>query len=131
MRNNPKNFSVKIIKGNAYVYSWSYRKRSYRNHSISQQRYYWKYRGRFGTRKVSEFMKRLNPEKQNELKEMVQKKLELHKDTQRKIQKLLQLDPYKSRYNKIIKIANRIMRENELRKLYGELTSIIKNKESD
>ncbi|MCP1450343.1 hypothetical protein [Priestia megaterium] len=131
MRNNPKNFSVKIIKGHAYVYSWSYRKRSYRNHSISQQRYYWKYRGRYGTRKVSEFIKRLNPEKQNELKEMVQKKLELHKAIQKKIQDLLEIEPYKTRYNKIIKITNRIMRDNELRKLYSDLTSIIKNNEME
>ncbi|MGG0433208.1 hypothetical protein ABEY51_11505 [Priestia megaterium] len=129
MKNNPKNFSVKIIKGNAYIYSWSYRKTSYRHHNTSYQRYYWKYRGRFGTRKVKDFMKRLNIGEQLQLKEEVQRKLKVHKKLQKQIDDLLKVEPFKGRYNEITSMRNRNNRESELKKLYSELTYLIKNKD--
>ncbi|MGG0569100.1 hypothetical protein ABE033_10400 [Priestia megaterium] len=125
MRNNPKNFSVKIIKGNAYIYSWSYRKISYRS-ATAFQRYHWKYRGRYGTRRVKDFMKRLSVEEKQHLREEVQKKLKIHKRMQQQIESLLQLEPFKTRYGAIIAIKNRINREHELKKLYSELNSIVK-----
>lgn len=126
MKNNPKNFSVKIIKGNAYIYSWSYRRKPYRTHS-SLRRYQWKYRGRYGTRRVRDFMKRLSIDEQNHLKEEVEKKLKLYSEVQQQIKALLDVEPFKSRYNLILKRKNRLMRENELRTLYSELNTIVRN----
>lgn len=125
MQNNPKNFSVKIIKGNAYIYSWSYRRKTYRTHS-TLQRYHWKYRGRYGTRKVRDFIKRLSIKEQNHLKEEVEKKLESYLETQKKIKCLLSIEPFKSRYNRIMQRKNRLIREDELKALYSELNNIIK-----
>ncbi|WP_461673177.1 hypothetical protein [Priestia megaterium] len=130
MRNNPKNFSVKIIKGHAYVYSWSYRKTSYRTH-LGSQRYYWKYRGRYGTKKVRDFMKRLTPEEQTHLKEEVGRKLEVHKEIQEKMERLLKDDPFKTEHNILLKIKNRIIREKALRKFYSKLNSIIREDKID
>ncbi|MED3957703.1 hypothetical protein P4605_10255 [Priestia aryabhattai] len=127
MKSNPKNFSVKIIKGHAYIYSWAYRSTAYRSHS-SVARYYWKYRGRFGTRKVRDFMRRLNNTEQMQLKEEVQRKLQIHKEIQKQVEEMLQVDPYKARYNNILSTKNRITRENELKKFYSELNSLIKDR---
>ncbi|WP_394548139.1 hypothetical protein [Priestia aryabhattai] len=125
MRSNPKNFSVKIIKGHAYIYSWSYRKTSYRTHSLSQ-RYHWKYRGRYGTRKVRDFMKRLTVAEQNHLRAEVEKKLKIHKEIQKKIEQMLKTEPFESQHNMILKTKNRIIREQALRKFYSKLNSIIR-----
>lgn len=128
MKNNPKNFSVKIIKGNAYVYSWSYRKASYRRHSTTQ-RYQWKYRGRYGTRRVRDFMKRLTKEEQMHLKKEVEKKLIIHKEIQEKINYLLETEPFSSQYKAILKTKNRIIREHALRKFHSKLNSIARKDE--
>lgn len=128
MKSNPKNFSVKIIKGHAYIYSWSYRKASYRS-STSLSRYYWKYRGKYGTRRVNDFMKRLDTRKQTQLKKEVQTKLELHKELQEQVQDLLKKEPFKTRHSTISAIKNRLTREKELQKLYSEINSLIKNKD--
>lgn len=128
MKNNPKNFSVKIIKGHAYIYSWSYRKTSYRTHSLSQ-RYHWKYRGRYGTRRVKDFMKRLTVAEQNHLKEEVEKKLKIHKEIQEKIEQILKTEPFKSQHSVILKTKNRIIRERALQKFYSKLNSIVRKGE--
>jgi len=128
MRNNPKNFSVKIIKGHAYIYSWSYRKTSYRTHSLAQ-RYHWKYRGRYGTRRVRDFMKRLTVAEQEHLKEEVEKKLKIHKEIQEKIEQILKTEPFKSQHSMIFKTKNRIIRERALQKFYSKLNSIVRKGE--
>ncbi|MDG0029974.1 hypothetical protein MMB68_10440 [Priestia sp. Y58] len=125
MKYNPKNFSVKIIKGHAYIYSWSYRKISYRTSSISQ-RYYWKYRGRYGTRRVRDFMKRLTIEEQEQLKKEVERKLSVHKQIQNQVDELLKTEPFNSQYKEIIEIKNRINREQSLRKLHSQLNAIVR-----
>lgn len=130
MRNNPKNFSVKIIKGHAYVYSWSYRKTSSRTH-LGAQRYYWKYRGRYGTRKIRDFMKRLTSEEQLNLKEEVERKLKVHKGIQKEIELLLQSEPFKSEHSILLKIRNRMIREKALRKFYSNLNSIIRDNKTN
>ncbi|MFE4039623.1 hypothetical protein [Priestia sp. YIM B13489] len=127
MRSNPKNFSVKIIKGHAYIYSWSYRRTSYRTHA-ALQRYCWKYRGRYGTRKVRDFMKRLDVRERVHLKEEVQRKLKTHKVIQQQVEGLLDTEPFKSRHTSINAIKNRITRENELRKFYSTLNSLIRER---
>ncbi|MEE3952808.1 hypothetical protein [Peribacillus frigoritolerans] len=127
MKNNPKNFSVKIIRGIAYIYSWSYRKKNYRSSTVSQ-RYQWKYRGRYGTKRVQDFMRQLKQEEQQQISHQVQKKLKVYEETQKQIDILIEQEPYNSRYNEIIKIKNRAVREKRLVQLRRELNLLIKNK---
>ncbi|MGE6717704.1 hypothetical protein ACQKGD_10055 [Peribacillus frigoritolerans] len=130
MKNNPKNFSVKIIRGFAYIYSWSYRKKNYRSNTVPQ-RYHWKYRGRYGTKRVQDFMKQLNNEKQQQLKKQVQKKLKVYEETQKQINVLIEEEPFKTKYNEVTKIKNRVVREERLRQLRRELNLIINNKKKN
>ncbi|MEC2074815.1 hypothetical protein [Metabacillus fastidiosus] len=130
MKKNPKNFSVKIIKGIAYIYSWSYRKKSYRSNTASQ-RYYWKYRGRYGTKRVQDFMKQLNQKEKQQIKEQVQKKLKIYEEMKQQIDILMRKEPFKTKYDEIIKIKNRMVREEKLKQLYRELNLIIKNNKKD
>ncbi|WP_194273310.1 hypothetical protein, partial [Priestia megaterium] len=105
-----------------------YRKASYRTHS-GAQRYQWKYRGRYGTKRVRDFMKRLTKEEQNHLKEEVEKKLTIHKGIQQKINHLLEIEPFNSQYKAILNTKNRIIREHALRKFYSKLNSIVRKNE--
>ncbi|MDP9740679.1 UNVERIFIED_ORG: hypothetical protein QFZ59_002509 [Bacillus sp. B2I3] len=130
MKNNPKNFSVKIIRGFAYIYSWSYRKKNYRSSTVSQ-RYQWKYRGRYGTKRVQDFIRQLNHEEQQQIGHQVQKKLKVYEETQKQIDILIEQEPFNSRYNEIIKIKNRAVREERLIQLRRELNHLIKNKGLD
>lgn len=126
MIKNPKNFSVKIIRGLPYIYSWSYRKKSYRSNTVSQ-RYQWKYRGRYGTKRVQNFIKQLNEKEQAQLKQEVKNKLKIYEETQKKIKNLLEREPFKTRYTEIVKIKNRITREQKLKAFYREINQILKN----
>ncbi|MBY0025617.1 hypothetical protein H7K20_00780 [Priestia aryabhattai] len=130
MRNNPKNFSVKIIKGNAYIYSWVYKKKKYRSNQMSQ-RYYWKYRGRYGTQRIQDFTRRLSREEKKQLKEEVKRKLKIYQEIQKKVEGLLEEEPFKTRYNEVISISNRIVREAKLNQLYRELNRIIKDNQNE
>ncbi|WP_411738435.1 hypothetical protein [Peribacillus sp. S4] len=129
MKKKSKNFSVKIIRGFAYIYSWTYRKKSYRSSTVSQ-RYQWKYRGRYGSKRVQDFIRQLNQDEQEELRKQVKKKIKVYEETQLQIDMLIEQEPFKSRYNKVINIKNREVREDSLRKLRRELNLIIKNKKS-
>lgn len=125
VKNNSKNFSVKIIRGFAYIYSWTYRKKSYRSNTVSQ-RYQWKYRGRYGSKRVQDFIRQLNQDEQQELRDQVQKKIKVYEETQLQIEMLIEQEPFKSRYDKIMNIKNRAVREDSLMKLRRELNLIIK-----
>jgi len=126
MKKSPKNFSVKIIRGLPYVYSWSYRKKSHRSHTVLP-RYHWKYRGRYGTKGLQNFMKQLDVEEQLQLKKEVQIKLNVFQETQKKINILLEQEPFKTRYTEVTKIKNRHTREKMLVELMRELKQEIKN----
>jgi hypothetical protein len=126
MKNNPKNFSVKIIRGLPYIYSWSYRKKNHRSNTVLQ-RYHWKYRGRYGTKRLQNFMKQLTEEEQQQLKMEVQKKIKDYQETQKRINILMEQEPYKTRYTEITKIKNRLTREKALQSLRRELNQLIKN----
>jgi hypothetical protein len=126
MKNNPKNFSVKIIRGLPYVYSWSYRKKRYRSNTLDQ-RYHWKYRGRYGTKHIQNFMRQLNEDEKQQLKKEVQLKLNDYHETQKRIEILLEEEPLKTRYSEIANIKNRHTREKMLNDLRKELKQSIKN----
>ncbi|WP_375089143.1 hypothetical protein ACDZ29_25505 [Peribacillus sp. RS7] len=128
MENNPKKISVKIIRGFAYIYSWSYRKKNYRSSTVSQ-RYQWKYRGRYGTKRVQDFMRQLNKEEQQQISHQVQKKLKVYEEMQKQIDILIEQEPFNSRYYEILKIKNRTVREERLLQLRRELNLLIKNKD--
>ena len=127
MENNSKKISVKIIRGFAYIYSWSYRKKNYRSSTVTQ-RYQWKYHGRYGTKRVQDFMRQLNKEEQQQLSVQVQQKIKVYEETQLQLGMLIEQEPFKTRYKEVINIKNRIVREDSLRKLNRELNQIIKNK---
>ncbi|RBP88970.1 hypothetical protein DFO70_1121 [Cytobacillus firmus] len=125
MKNKLRNFSVKIIRGFPYVYSWSYRKKSYRSNSIDQ-RYHWKYRGRYGTKRIQSFMRQLNEDEKKQLRKEVQQKLNDYHEKQVRINNLLENEPFKSRYTQISKVKNRHNREKMLNELRRELRQSIK-----
>lgn len=127
MKNKSKNFSIKIIKGIAYIYSWEYKKKRYRSNDASK-RYHWKYRGRYGTKKANNFVRQLGHEEQEILKLQVGEKLKIYETKQKKINELLEKEPYKTRYNEILNIKNRIVREDRLTVFKRELNYIVTSK---
>lgn len=73
-------------------------------------------------------MRRLTQEEQVRLKETVLKKLKIYEEMQKKINNLLEQEPFKTQYIEINKIKNRVVREERLKRLHQEINLIIKNK---
>lgn len=76
-------------------------------------------------------MKQLNQKEKQQIKEQVQKKLKIYEEMKQQIDILMRKEPFKTKYDEIIKIKNRMVREEKLKQLYRELNLIIKNNKKD
>lgn len=100
-----KNWCIKEINNNFYIYSWSYRSKAYRT-SRRNQRYYWRYRGKYGSTSVYKFLKSLPKYEQSKI-HLEYERLKKHSDKMLEaIQKRLREEPFKSEKENIMKIRN-------------------------
>ena len=80
---------------------------------------------------MADFMRQLNQEEKQELKNQVQMKLEVYEEVQKQIEMLIEQEPFKNRHNETRKIKNRVVREERLKQLRREIKLFIKNKKKD
>lgn len=119
-----KKFCIKTIKGNHYVYSWSYRPKYLRTKRKSQ-RYSWEYIGNYKSNSVQKLLKRLPFEKQGLLRVSYEKKIKAFEIEQELMQAFESQEPYKSEKERILRINNRDNHINEMSQYVRNLRVVI------
>ncbi|WP_097071745.1 hypothetical protein [Ureibacillus xyleni] len=124
MSSKHTNVCIKNINGNLYLYSWNYRRKHLRT-ARKKQRYEWKYRGPISSKKTQNYISKLPIESQRLIELEIRLKQEEYEKQQEELSKLKKEEPYNSRFNEIMKIANRHRRNKLLKELEKEMKSVI------
>lgn len=114
VKNQFRNYCIKTIKNNHYVYSWSYRPKILRTNK-RPQRFFWKYRGRYNSEQAQKFIKTLSPEVQLHIQEDYEQRLIKQEVEQEIIRELELSEPFRTEKKNIESIRNRHSRMRKLK----------------
>jgi len=101
-----KKFCIKTIKGNQYVYSWSYRPKHLRT-KRKNHRYSWEYIGNYTSKSAQKMLKRLPLQIQESLRISYKNKVRQFEIKQELMKSLGRKEPFKSERERISRINNR------------------------
>lgn len=125
-----KNWCLKEINHNFYVYSWHYRPKAFRT-PRRKQRYYWRYRGKFGSKKAKNFFRTLPEDEQKKVKLEYERLVNQSNKIKAALQELEKEEPFKSDKIAIMKITNSKKRRVALKHFNRRLKNAIKTEKDN
>ncbi|MEK5216700.1 hypothetical protein [Psychrobacillus sp. FSL H8-0487] len=118
-----KNYCIKLINGNPYLYTWRYRP-TYLRTKRKSHRFQWKYIGNYNNKLVQKRIRKLPSEEQEKLHLAYLEKLQEYELEQRLIQELMTEEPHKSELARIARINNRQNHQQEMNKYNQNLRKV-------
>lgn len=119
-----RNWCIKEINHNLYVYSWHYRPKAFRT-SRRKQRYYWRYRGKFGSKGVNNFLRTLPEDEQKQVQLEYERLLKQSNKIKEALRELEKEEPFNTYKRAIMKIHNSKSRQLALKEFNKKIRNTI------
>lgn len=119
-----KNYCIKMINGNPYLYTWKYRP-TYLRTKRKNHRFQWGYIGHYNNKLVQKRVRKFPIEKQEKLQADYLEKVNEYELEQRLLGVFIDEEPHKTELERISKINNRRNQQQEMKKYNQNLRKVI------